>query len=455
MGTTARWVGVLCAATMALAPVEATGQVRIPRPPIDGLILRAPDFQIVPRVRPTLAATFETTCKADDPDLLWAKLPRTLREVPLRQMIGQLLVVSYGGNTENARGVGLAADALRRSAIGGVLTFRHNVKSADDIAAINTRLSNAHPVLPAFVAVDQEGGFVARIKESEGAPKIPTAKDMASRTPLAAKAAYRAMAEHLATLGFTVNFGPVVDLAVNPDNPVIARFGRAYGKTAQTVVTYATGFVEAHREAGLSTALKHFPGHGASTGDSHLGVTDVSGKWTRNELLPFQTMIENGKADMVMMGHLMLDGVTGPDDRPASLSPNAIEGLLRGTLCYAGLVVSDDLTMDAIEDRFGIPEAARLMLEAGGDIALISLPAEKGMGLVKEVTDHLEAAAKADPALAYKIRRAYARVVNHKLDMSDARDAAPGTLTAVPPTHRAGLAPDDIVAFAASRLASR
>jgi beta-N-acetylhexosaminidase len=189
-------------------------------------------------------------------------------------------------------------------------------------------------------------------------------------------------------------------------------------------VKYARTFVNAHREAGVATALKHFPGHGSSTDDSHEGAIDLTPTWSRVELVPFVEMIESGDADMIMLGHLELDGLTGPDGLPASLSPRTIDTFLRGTLCYDGLVVSDDLHMDAVSARWTAAEAARQVVAAGGDIILLSLPANDQAGKLAAVREALVAEARRSPHFADKLRYAYARVVNHKLDIAEARAAS-------------------------------
>lgn len=409
----------------SLLAVPAGAQIGPQLPPLAGVTLSEDDALPIPPARPSIADTYGSACTMPDPEVDWAKLPRTLREVPIRAMIGQLLIVSYSGTKVGDRGVEIARQALRRSEIGGVLTFRYNIASAEDIRGVNATFEAAHPVLPALIAIDQEGGVVSRVKPDEGVPTTPSAEEVAEAGLPAAENAYEAMAEGLADLGFTLNFGPVVDLAVNPDNPVIARFGRSFGDRPRDVVRYAEAFIEAHRHNGIATSLKHFPGHGSSEADSHDGAIDLTPTWHRRELEPFAELIARDLADTVMIGHLELDGVTGPGALPASLSPNTITGLLRETLCFGGLVISDDFAMDAIEKRWGTPEAVRLMIEAGGDIALISLPPKKGMKLITEVTDYLAATAKRSEAFAEKIRHAYARVVAFKLHLAAMRHRAP------------------------------
>ncbi|MEM0909118.1 MAG: glycoside hydrolase family 3 N-terminal domain-containing protein [Pseudomonadota bacterium] len=408
------WAMIVIAGGAAVAAQEDGGEAATPKVIRQGKAANVPLPQVKP-VRAESSAPAPSTCQPADDAALWASLPATLRDVPLRKMIGQLLVVSYTGTTPGARGVADTVKALRRSEISGVLTFRHNIKSASATRQINALFRDANPVLPALIAVDQEGGAVMRVKPSEGAPKTPSAKRIGQGSVAAAEKAYGGMARALADLGFTVNFGPVVDLAVNPNNPVIAKFGRAYGKDPAKVSAFAGAFVRAHRAAGVATSVKHFPGHGSSTADSHDGAIDITPTWRESELLPFQNLIADGLADMIMIGHLELSGLTGPGDLPASLSPIAITDVLRNRLCFTGLVVSDDLAMSAIENHWGSPEAARLMIEAGGDLALVSLPSGKGLKLVAEITDYLVEAAETSDAFAEKIRRAYARVVAHKL----------------------------------------
>ena len=373
----------------------------------------------LPRPRPSIADTFASSCTAPDPELAYAALPRSLREVPLRRMIGQLLVVSYSGTRPTDAGVLAARDAIAEGRIGGVLTFRHNIGSAADIAAVNASFAQASEELLPMIAVDQEGGVVMRVKPSEGAPATPSAAEVAATSPREAAATYAAMATRLAELGFTANFGPVVDLAVNPDNPVIAGYRRSYGDAPAVVADYARAFVAAHRSSGVGTALKHFPGHGSSTDDSHDRAIDLTPTWRRAEMAPFRTLIATGEADMVMAGHLTLDGITGPDGLPASLSPQAIDGFLRETLCFGGVVVSDDLAMNAVSSRWDAATAVRMMIEAGGDVALLSLPSGQGLSTVDAIIDDLAERAAASRAFADRIRHAYARVAHHKLDLAE------------------------------------
>jgi beta-N-acetylhexosaminidase len=264
--------------------------------------------------------------------------------------------------------------------------------------------------LPPFITIDQEGGAVERLTRDVGFDEVPPALQVAKgRSPAQAEALYAGMAEGIAELGFTVNFGPVVDLAINPGNQVIAKFGRAFGKTADVVVRYAEAFVKAHRGAGVLTALKHFPGHGSSTADSHEGFVDITDTWKESELEPYRRMIADGFADLVMVGHL-IDTDVAADGMPSSLSPEWITGVLRDELGYDGVVISDDLEMGAIRDHFKLAEAVVRAVEAGTDVLLFTNTAKYRASLADEVRDILVRTANADPAFKARIEESYARI---------------------------------------------
>jgi beta-N-acetylhexosaminidase len=238
----------------------------------------------------------------------------------------------------------------------------------------------------------------------------------ADDSPAEAEAAYAAMAKGIAAEGFTVNFGPVADLNINPKNEVIAKYGRSFGKSDKTVAAYDEAFVAAHHDAGLLTALKHFPGHGSSTLDSHEGFVDITQTWSPVELNPYKALFAEGYDDFVMVGHLYHKDYAGPGDArlPASLSPEWIEGVLRGQLKFAGVVISDDLEMGAIRKRFDLHDTVVRAVNAGVDVLLFSNTAAYSPTLQDKVRSILVAEAEADPAFKAKIEASYARIVAMK-----------------------------------------
>jgi beta-N-acetylhexosaminidase len=220
------------------------------------------------------------------------------------------------------------------------------------------------------------------------------------------------MAANIAELGFTVNFGPVVDINVNPKNQIIAKFGRAFGTTAVDVIPYAAAFIRAHHEAGLLTALKHFPGHGSSTADSHEGFVDITQSWEKTELEPYRELIGQGLADVVMVGHLYHADYSGGDTRlPSSLSPEWITGVLRAELGYTGVIISDDLEMGAIRKHFELRETVTRAVRAGIDVLLFTNTAKPRGSLAEEVRAILMAEADVDPAFRARIEESYERIV--------------------------------------------
>ncbi|HBT96158.1 MAG TPA: hypothetical protein DEB25_00165 [Desulfobulbaceae bacterium] len=183
------------------------------------------------------------------------------------------------------------------------------------------------------------------------------------------RAAARQTATMLAELGINFNLAPVVDLNSNTENPIIGHYGRSFGADPVTVAQHAAVWIEEHRRLGVATCLKHFPGHGSSRHDSHLGFCDISTSWDKKELVPYRALIDWGLADAVMCGHLFHRGFDA--EFPATLSPTIIGGLLRRELAFDGAVITDDMQMAAITSRFGFAEASWRALAAGIDIVLI------------------------------------------------------------------------------------
>ncbi|WP_417582533.1 glycoside hydrolase family 3 N-terminal domain-containing protein [Pelagibacterium sp.] len=331
----------------------------------------------------------------------------------LEDMAGQMVMLGFNGDGADAAGVRAVREQIARGEIGGVMFLRTNVASLSAVRGINRSLIAARPWLPPFIALDQEGGQIERLTSAVGFDEIPAARTIAAQTPDRARAIYAGLADDLAQLGFNVNFGPVVDLDLNPDNPIIARYGRAYGADPVQVVARASAFVEAHHDAGIATSLKHFPGHGSSADDSHDGFVDITGLWQPVELEPYQAMIGAGLADMVMVAHLYNSDVQGGDARqlPASLSRTWIEGVLRDQLGFNGVAISDDLEMGAIRSRFDLHDTVVASVEAGMDILLFSNTAAYDPALGTEIHQILIEKGRADPAFADRIAQSYGRII--------------------------------------------
>lgn len=331
----------------------------------------------------------------------------------LEQMAGQMIVVGFQGDDVDDASVAALREELAASQLGGVMFLKTNVKNLASVAAMNQAFREASPELLPFITLDQEGGSVERLTSDVGFAEIPSAASIAaSKSPAEAEKIYAGMAASIASLGFTVNFGPVADINLNSNNQVIAKFGRAYGTDSAKVAAYDEAFITAHHAAGLLTSLKHFPGHGSSTADSHEGFVDITDTWKPEELAPYRALLAKGDVDFVMVGHLYhADYSDAGAQVPASLSPQWITGVLRDQLGFDGVVISDDLEMGAIRQHFTLQQTVIMAVRAGMDVLLFSNTAKYRPGLADEIRAILVAEAEVDPAFAARIEQSYARII--------------------------------------------
>ena len=300
---------------------------------------------------------------------------------PVRLRIADLLLVGFrgtevAGNEEVRR---LVCDVK----VGGVLLFERfaasgqprNMVSPEQITTLTRdlqQLAAGCAGRPLFIAADAEGGRVMRLSPRLGYPPTLAARELGARDdPEFTRAEARRMGRMLREAGINWNLAPVVDVAVNPANPAVVTNGRTYSADPERVIAQARAFVLGMHDEGVLTALKHFPGHGSSRNDSHLGFTEVTDTAElRVELRPYRALIAAGLADSVMTAHVFNRGLDPWD--PATLSRFTVHRVLRGWLHYDGVVVSDDLLMGAIAQHYGLEEAAVLALGAGVDVLLIS-----------------------------------------------------------------------------------
>lgn len=331
----------------------------------------------------------------------------------LNAMAGQMIMVGFQGDSVAHFSVRDLRLMIREGRVGGVMYLKTNVATLEDVRAMNEGFLGARSALPPLIAIDQEGGSIERLTRAVGFEEIQSAAEIArGQTPESAKRIYARMARELSLLGFNLNFGPVVDLNINPENPIIARYGRSFGKDPVKVAQYAAAFVSAHRSANMLTALKHFPGHGSSTTDSHVGFVDITNTWQALELEPYRALISNGFADMVMVGHLFHQkfSVDPSVQLPSSLSPSWITGVLRNHLGYDGVIISDDMEMAAVRKNFGLRDVVVRAIRAGTDILLFSNTANYHIELADEVRAIIVAEARADKSFRRLVEAAYKRI---------------------------------------------
>ncbi len=300
----------------------------------------------------------------------------------VREKIGQMLIVGFrGSEVDSESGIIKAVNDLN---IGGVILFDYDVPSRGEAERniVNLRqtkeliskLKEADDSL--FIAVDAEGGYINRLKEKYGFENTPSAQKMGEGSVKQTKNYGLFLGERLSDIGFNVNFAPVVDVNVNPDNPVIGGLERSFSGDPEKVFLHATAFIEGLNEKGIISAIKHFPGHGSSEDDSHLGMVDITESWQKEEeLYPYKKIVENGYSDMIMTAHVINSNID--PEHPATLSPLFLKDLLRDEIGFDGVIVSDDMHMGAIVDHYGYEEALIKSINAGCDILIISNNGEK------------------------------------------------------------------------------
>lgn len=305
-----------------------------------------------------------TTASADNDQ---TRAEALLNGMTLEQKVGQMFMVGLFGPVLTDEGAAL----LRDIQPGGVVIFAYNVSTPGGLAELVNdwqATSIASGSSPMLVAIDQEGG---RINTLEEAPftqfPVPALITATGNHNLAYQVAAATAAE-LRAVGVHMNLAPVADLETNTANPVIYR--RAYGSDPQSVAPVLSATVQGMQDAGVMATLKHFPGHGDSDVDSHLGLpvlVDNRAALDRLELLPFRAGIQAG-AGAVMVGHLAMPELDPTPNLPASLSRPIVTGILREEMGYDGLIMTDALDMDAIDTLYSIPGAAVMAVAAGIDI---------------------------------------------------------------------------------------
>lgn len=283
--------------------------------------------------------------------------------------IGQMIMIGFPGSQVDS----LVLKEVAAGKAGAVIFFEKNIPPTNSYNGLKKIIWSYKKAasIPLLVAIDQEGGKVNRLKEKYGFPRSVSATQL-GKYPLDSVQFYaESIAGNLAGLGFNMNFAPVVDLKANPANTAIVRPERPFAKDADSVILYAREYIKAHRRIGVLTTLKHFPGHGSSSADTHFGVADVTNTWTAEELKPYRELIREGYADAVMSSHIVHKGLD-PGAYPGTLSKRVLDSVLRKQLHFDGVVFSDDMHMHAISKQYGWDEAIKRAINAGIDILCFS-----------------------------------------------------------------------------------
>ena len=322
----------------------------------------------MPAPTPTPAATSSTVptptpTPTPEPAPTPDPVAEALAAMTTEEKVGQLLVAGIGETEAGEDGL----QAVQDYQVGGVILFGRNVESAEQLASLTNELKALNgDNIPLFLCVDQEGGRVDRMP--------PEVDDLSSAYDYIAGGGDplergKVLAAQCAAFGFNLDFSTCLDIWSNPDNAVIG--DRAYGSDPDTVTRAGLAVNEGLSQGGVIPVVKHFPGHGDTSTDSHvdLPVVDKTVEQLKEfELIPFQAAIEAG-TPCVMVAHILMTQID--PDLPASLSPKVVTGLLRQEMGFDGVVCTDDLTMGAISNTYGMGEAAVMAVEAGGDLLLV------------------------------------------------------------------------------------
>ena len=281
-------------------------------------------------------------------------------------------------------------ETLAQYPVGGVVLFGKNLRNAEQIKNFTAQLGSATKV-PMFIGVDEEGGLVARLAkvESLGLPQYESAAAVAAQGTDAVRQMSVTIGSYLKEYGFNLDFAPDADVNTNPDNPVIGT--RAFSSDPDTAAASVQAAVEGFTETGVLCSLKHFPGHGDTAQDSHLG-TASTGRTLDDmrgcEFKPFAAGIAAG-APMVMVGHITAPNAVPAEEAglPATFSHTLVTDVLRGELGFDGLIVTDSMAMGAITENYTAGEAALAALEAGVDLLLMPAGLTEAFDAVVEAVE--------------------------------------------------------------------
>lgn len=298
------------------------------------------------------------------------KVEDKISTMTLEEKVGQMMFYGVNGTNVDDKVVNLFEDQHA----GGIILYGHrnfwgssldnNVKYVNSIKKANRQNSD----IPLFIGFDEEGGSMSQL--SQELMRTPSKGELGNTNDSSLATGIGAgTAKKLKLLGINTDFGTVLDINTNKNNPIIGV--RSYGSTQEKVTEFGINELKAIQNEGVIPTVKHFPGHGDTEVDSHLGLPSLNHDLNRlksTELVPFQTAINNG-VDMVMTAHIMLPQID--KEYPATMSKKILTDLLRDEMGYKGVIITDDLEMQAISKNWDLGEAAIKSVEAGADILLV------------------------------------------------------------------------------------
>ncbi|KTD10655.1 N-acetyl-beta-glucosaminidase [Legionella gratiana] len=351
----------------------------------------------------------------------------TTSEVSLRDKIGQMLLIGFEGKKINDQSP--IVKTIEEENIGGVILFDYNyhtnnfdknIESPEQVHQLNSNLQyftqqanlkHHRPQLPLLISVDYEGGKVNRLGEQYGFPTVLSAAEIGKKSLNEAESTAESMTQTLKKAGFNVNFAPELDVNVNPDNPIIGKIERSFSSDPKQVIRYARIYTQHFLNQKIQCAYKHFPGHGSSTKDSHLGFVDVTDTWQTYELEPFEQLLSSSTSCGIVMTAHLVNRQLDPSGIPATLSHKILTDLLRKQLHFKGVIITDDMQMKAISDNYGLERALVLAINAGADMLLFGNNLPIAPQDPKQVIDLIEAKVNSGEISQERINEAYQHIV--------------------------------------------
>lgn len=338
--------------------------------------------------------------------------------VSLRHQIAQLLIMGFSGTRidENSPVKSWLSDL----ALGGVLLFDYDLanqrqgKNLIDLQQIAqlTQQIKEFSLYPPFIAIDYEGGAVDRLAKIPGCPKTIRPVELAGASEEQIREVADQMAKTLKSSGFNLNFAPTLDLDLNQSEGIIGKLGRSFSADPVEVARIARIIVDCFSKQGITCCYKHFPGHGSALGDTHLGFVDVSSTFEQKELEPYSLLLKNQKPPVMIMTAHVINEHLDSSRLPATLSRPILTRLLREELGFKGVIISDDLQMQAIANHYPLDESIALTLNAGADMMIIAN--QLGDISALDVVDMIENLVETGRVSPLRIEEAWGRVARLK-----------------------------------------
>jgi len=330
--------------------------------------------------------------------------------------IGQMIMIGIGPRQQFDANDSFLYN-LEKGYVGGIILYEKNIDRKQPKNSLKKMVLGfqKRSRIPMFVSIDEEGGRVNRLKQKYGFRETRSAASLSKANSVDTTRLYTINAvTNMYDIGVNLNYAPDVDVAINPDNPVIAKVERSFGPTAAEVVPQAQTVIDVHHLMGIGTVLKHFPGHGSSKSDTHFGVADVTDYWQFEELVPYKALLDSGLVDGIMTAHIVNKNL---DDRklPATLSNKIITGILRDFLKYDGVVFSDDMQMHAISKQYGFENAVKMAILAGVDVLMFAnnVPGFENV-TVKDLHGYIREMVDKGEITPERIKKSYERVIKLK-----------------------------------------